>query len=89
MISFSSNDGSVGRGLRLMRTYQRMNLRTQRVILSMHDAKGIMSVVVSKILPDLSEDIGKAWEKECEYSFDIKCDGEIVYSSWDLYYERV
>ena len=81
MIQFSNYENSTVRDHRLMRTFLRMSPRARSVISSMHDHKGGLSVVVTKILPDLTEQIKNAWEQESEWSVEIKHNGKIIYST--------
>jgi hypothetical protein len=89
MIQFSNYENSTERDHRLIRTFLHLSPRVRSVISSMHDHKGNLSVVVTKILPDLSEQIKDAWEGESELSVEIEHNGKMIYSTWRSEHEWI
>jgi hypothetical protein len=81
MLVFSDYEGSFDRLSRLINAYQSLGMDVRKVVMRMHDHKGNLRVMVSEILPNLTEEIRVTWEKQNEYSFEIHYNGKTIYST--------
>lgn len=71
MIRFSSYDGALFRQDRLVDTYRLLIPEVREVVSEMHDHKGNLTVTVHRVVPQLTKEIRRAWQAQCEYNFEI------------------